>query len=322
VHIEGVTYLPCRTYGNLYLDIVLSLLHNLTVLMRHADCDIYYCLKPAPNNGIPALLARLLGKRIILDIDDLDHGYFPPGIRLRISRFFFDRLPRWFELVTCHTPRLLEYVEHQLGIAANRRYFLPQGVSDVFLEHEGQPAESAAPRSLAYAASLGITSDFDALLPMLSRLASRYPDLHIDIIGDGVRREDFERMAYDLGLEKQARFLGRVPHEDLPAVLARSRIGINYMKPSVTNECRAILKIREYLALGMTVVCNDVGDARSFAPYVHVEDSLEGMEKALERFLSKPPQTIAHGRLHVETNYRWGQIVSDFLHRLESVAAA
>jgi glycosyltransferase involved in cell wall biosynthesis len=317
-HLKGITYIPCPTLGNLFLDIAFSLFFNLLVLVRHRDCSVFYALKPAPNNGIPALVARLAGKRIMLDIDDLDYGYFGPGFKRAISRFFFDRLPKRFELVTCHTDSLRSYIINELGAHERRVHFLPQGVSDIFVDAEMPKWDIRPKKSMVYAATLGITSDFDLLLPMLVRLHAEMPDLRVTVVGDGVRRASFESRVHESGLAEAVTFTGRVPHDELPALIAGHRVGINYMAPTLTNNCRAILKIREYLACGLQVVCNDTGDARAFEPYVAIGEGLEEMEEKLRVMLHGVVAENIEGRKYVRKHLRWDAIIDNLLRRIEN----
>ena len=85
--VSGIIYRPSRTFSPLFLDILLSTIFTMALLFRNIDCRIFYALKPAPNNCCAALIARLFGKKIILDIDDLDYEYLRPGLKKRLSRF-------------------------------------------------------------------------------------------------------------------------------------------------------------------------------------------------------------------------------------------
>jgi glycosyltransferase involved in cell wall biosynthesis len=286
-HAEGITYRPGRIVAPLVFDILLSTLYNLFMLLRHFDCTLFYALKPAPNNCFPALIARMLGKKTILDIDDLDYEYLPKGFKRIISRFFFHLFPRFFPLVTCHTHRLLAYCKDTLHLPDHRVYYLAQGVSSEFLRIHWSN-HPPLKKSILYVATLGITSEFDDLLPMLARVCSAYPDATITIAGDGVRRPVFEQAVTMLGLSSAVSFIGQVDHTKLPEIMADHYIGINYMRPTPVNECRAILKIREYLACGLLVVCNRTGDALEFKDVAYVEPDIDGMEKRLFDLLNQP----------------------------------
>jgi glycosyltransferase involved in cell wall biosynthesis len=307
---DGIPTHRCPVTRNLVLDMVLSTCFNLWMLLRNLDSDIYYALKPGPNNCFPAMVARFLGKRIFLDVDDLDYGYFQGGVKLAVSRVFFDGFPRFFEVITCHTVGLQRYLVDTLHIPGSRVHFLAQGVSEPFIKTP--PVKTAPAKSVVYSATLGITSDLPEMLPLFSAVLRQHPDSVVKIIGDGVRRREFEALSAAAGIGDRMRFLGWVDHRDLPAVLSDNWVGVNYMRKSFHNDCRAILKIREYLARELPVVCNDVGDAGAFRDHVHIEPSLETMEKRVCQLLNEPWRPNAQGRLFVAQLYGWKKIVAEF----------
>jgi glycosyltransferase involved in cell wall biosynthesis len=85
------------------------------------------------------------------------------------------------------------------------------------------------------------------------------------------------------------------------------------MRKSPVNDCRAILKIREYLACGLQVVCNDGGDAALFADCAYVEPDLPHVERRLALLLSKRIAVNAAGRRFVEEHFSWHSIIGAFL---------
>jgi glycosyltransferase involved in cell wall biosynthesis len=311
--IEGVTYSYSPVFKPFVLDLFVSTIFNLFMLFKHLNCTIFYALKPAPNNCIAALAAKFLGKKILLDIDDLDYEYLHPGLKKSLSRFFFRFFPKYFPLITCHTPNLLAYCKNELRIADNHLYYLAQGVSREFLKLDLSKKPLVQRKSIVYVATLGITSDFDDLFPMLARICERHKDATISVIGDGVRLPAFKAAAKTLDLSKQMTFLGRIPHAELPEVMARHGIGLNYMRPSFGNNCRAILKLREYLACGLQVVCNNTGDAGLFSAFAFVEPDIVAMEKRLQDLLDNVPIVNSKGRAFIESHFSWNSILTDFL---------
>ena len=313
--VEGVRYCPSRALSPFVLDILYSTVFSIVMLLRNLDCDVFYALKPAPNNCIAALLAKLLGKTVLLDIDDLDYEYLTPGIKRVAAKFFFRFFPRFFPLVTCHTPALLSYCKEQLRLSGNRLYYLAQGVSEEFLTdmHSEKAASQVCSRSIVYVATLGITSDFEDLLPMLTVLCREYPDLRVSVVGDGPRRSFFEGRVRAQGVGGQVSFTGRMDHARLPQFIASHGIGINYLRPSKVNDCRAILKLREYLACRLQVVCNDVGDAGQFSSCINLVHDLKQMEEALRALLRAGPGRNEAGRKLIEDKFRWERIMGTFM---------
>lgn len=309
---DEIRYYNCFSTGKLLLDIIISLFFNTYILFRNINCDVFYALKPAPNNCIPALIAKLLGKRIVIDIDDLDYAYLESRLNRKLFRIFFDTLPKQFPLVTYHTPNLKEYLSDRMKISKDRLYYLAQGVSNEFLKIN--PGDyKPHPKSLIYVATLGITSDFGDLIPIINQLCKDHPELSMSVVGEGCRKQEFEKEISRLGIEKQVYFKGRIDHRELPSFVASHRIGVNYMRVSEVNQCRAILKIREYLACGLEVVCNDVGDVELFKEHIYIENNLESMRKKIDNLFVTQSGPNLTGRQFIIDNYRWSSIVSDFL---------
>ncbi len=318
---KGISYYCSPKLKNLYVDILVSLFFNLFIFFRHIDSAIYYALKPAPNNCIPALMAKLLGKRIFLDIDDLDYGYFDKGAKRTISKLFFNFFPQFFEYVTCHTDNLRKYIIENLKIPEKKIFFLTQGVSDPFINFIPDQNKAAAGKSIVYLATLGITSDFQNIIPLFKNLCAAHPNVRIIVIGDGVKREYFENEITSQNLHNNVEFTGRIEHASIPEVMAQAQIGINFMHPSFTNNCRAILKIREYLAVGLQVVCNNAGDAEIFKKHIYIEENIKDMtNRCLELLKEDIPVNMA-GRDFIESTCNWEILVTDFLKHINAVTA-
>lgn len=315
---KKIKYYSCPGTSSQFLDIVFSTVFNFLIFVRHINCSIFYLLKPAPNNGFSAILAQLLGKKVLLDIDDLDYAYLSPGLKYNLYKLCFDKLARMFPLVTFHTPNLKKYIIETLKVDAMKTYYLAQGVTESFLAINIQKIKKI-PKSLLYVATLGITSDFEDCIPMLFEICKIVPDVKIHIVGDGERKRFFEKEIKNAGFEKQIIFTGRKKHNELPAFVAQHQIGINYMRTTPVNSCRAILKIREYIACGLQVVCNDTGDAELFKDVIFIENDIGHMQKRITSLLNSPFQRNMQGMELMRNEYCWKDIMSKFVSKLQEI---
>ena len=314
-------YRSIHDTGLLWLDILRATWFNAFHGLRFRP-DWVFALKPLPNSCLPALLLKqIYNCRIILDIDDLDFEYYPEGCKRRSIRASFERFTPHFDLITTHNPHLRSFIIDEIGIAPTKIYFLAQGTeTDKFTG--AYPAQGyqrrwglkADDKVAIYCASLGITSDFQYILPALISLLRQYDDTKILVIGDGTRRDEFFRDVEAHGLQERLIFAGYLPHSDMPGVLKLARVGINYMAPTRANDCRASIKVREYLAAGLDVVCNPTGDAEIFKDYVTLCSRIEDFPAAIRRaFQGKNQARIRAAQQFVETSYSWRPIVKDFL---------
>jgi len=104
------------------------------------------------------------------------------------------------------------------------------------------------------------------LIEAFSQLYKKYPNLSLQIIGEGNEKENLEKMARRLGLEKQVNFVGLLPHEKLPAYYQSAGV---YVLPS-QNEGMSNCML-EALASGLPLLATNTGGTQEL-----IEDGVNG----------------------------------------------
>jgi glycosyltransferase involved in cell wall biosynthesis len=324
----GIRYRSTVETGFLWLDIfratLLNCFHGLVFRP-----DYVFVLKPMPNTCLPTILIKKICKcKIIVDIDDLDFEYYPDDLRRKLVRLFFRLFPRHFDVITTHNKNLRDFIINELRISPGKIYFLPQGV-EVRKFLQAQPDEryrekwgiNPDDQVIVYCASLGITSDFLHIFPMLVDFLRSSADIKILVIGDGTHRQYYVKQIEAYGLQERIILTGYVPHGDMPGILKLARVGINYMAPTWANQCRASIKIREYMAAGLSVVCNRVGDAELFKDYVTLCSNIEEFPSAIRQALIRQNlDSSRRGQEFVKRAFSWPRLVEGFVEYLERVA--
>lgn len=319
--VKGLKYRSVRETGLLWLDILRATLLNIIHGFFFRP-NYVFALKPMPNTAIPSLLLKKFFKsKVIVDIDDLDFEYYPDSFARQLVRLSFKCFPPHFDLITTHNRYLKQVIIDEARIPPEKIYSLPQGVEiRAFLNAESdshyqkkyrlQPDDNI----VVYSASLGITSDFQLALPMLIEFLKSCDDAKILVVGDGVKKKHFVKKVEAYGLQEHMFFTGHIDHTEMPSVLKLAKVGINYMAPTQANQCRASIKVREYLAAGLNVVCNPVGDAEVFRDHVTLCSTLKEYPGAIRKALEvKAQDRIGSARAFLETNYSWPNLVEDFL---------
>lgn len=124
------------------------------------------------------------------------------------------------------TPRLAARLV-RAGVPAERIHVIPSGVRGALFDGVGDGAGGSvgdrdplagvpSPR-IVFLGRLHRQKGVDVLLHAVARLAHR--DARLVLVGDGPERARLEQLAHRLGLAHRVRFLGFVPHAQVPAVL-------------------------------------------------------------------------------------------------------
>jgi glycosyltransferase involved in cell wall biosynthesis len=83
-------------------------------------------------------------------------------------------------------------------------------------------------------------------------------DIGLVLIGEGLAVHALEDLARDLDVMGMIDFHSFIPHENLPAVLARADIGLDLLPNHPWWRNQSALKVQEYLAMGKPVLATDL----------------------------------------------------------------
>jgi glycosyltransferase involved in cell wall biosynthesis len=175
------------------------------------------------------------------------------------ERLYFPKLCRWFERSICRTASRvltvstpLKHVLTSIGVPESHIVVLPNGVDpDRFHPLIGD-AEIRRQYGLERKLVVGFTGILrpwhgpELLAEAFHRIAERYPDLHLLIVGDGPSRASLEQWFADRGLSSRLTVTGRVPHAQVRRLVAAMDIAVS---PRATFYSSP-MKILEYMAMG------------------------------------------------------------------------
>lgn len=160
------------------------------------------------------------------------------------------------------------------GVPAERIDLLYNGITFPQIEI---PPVTQRPYRVAYLGRLEPYKRIHLLLAALARLAQRFPQLEIVLVGRGSERDALERRAAELGIAGRTRFAGFVSDGERDALLAQARVCVC---PSVKEGWG--ITVIEANALGVPVVATDAPGLRDAVR--HDETGLLVAEAAAEVF--------------------------------------
>jgi glycosyltransferase involved in cell wall biosynthesis len=247
----------------LHLAGVAELIRGARVVHLHNPPDTLF--------GV-GFLARLLGRDTVFDHHDLAPELFQakfgdPRVAAVLRRL--ERLSmRSATLVLAANESHRELARSRGGVAAERIVVVRNGPPARAFERagEGRGGRLEAPR-LLFLGCMESQDGVDELLPLLELLASNHdlPEAHLTLVGEGSRRPPLEAQAARRGLSERVRFTGRVPHSEVPTLLAEADVCLDPAPCTELNHRSTMIKIAEYMAARRAVVAYPLLETRRTA---------------------------------------------------------
>jgi glycosyltransferase involved in cell wall biosynthesis len=147
---------------------------------------------------------------------------------------------------------------------------VPNGV-DFARFHAANLIRAEHPPTLIYMGSLDARWGVDLSIRAMPLLRHQIPDIRLLIAGRGPAEQELRQLALSLGVNDCVRFEGFVPYSDLPTLLAQADIGVATSRSVSFRHYASPLKIVEYMAAGLPVICSGGGEAEKM-----IEESRAG----------------------------------------------
>ncbi len=150
------------------------------------------------------------------------------------------------------------YFDERYGISQSKFLCVPNGIgADRIVSDDHVPSyQGSGQTAFTFAGSMGNVNGLDLLIDAFTDHASSYEDSVLNMVGDGPKRGEIERLVRDRGLESRILFKGWVPFEQVPAELAASdwTVGVIDDLPDVFRYGVSYVKVPEYMAAGRPVL--------------------------------------------------------------------
>jgi glycosyltransferase involved in cell wall biosynthesis len=174
--------------------------------------------------------------------------------------------------------------------AARRTIVVSNGPPVWFADH--RPSAPTGRVKLVFLGEIGVQDRVERAVEILSELLSDGRlDAELLVIGDGPQRGAVEQRARELSLSERVTITGWVPFEQVPVLLASAHVGLDTAPPTDVNHGSTMVKILEYLAVGLPVVATELGETKvtgADAIVTITEDSATAFAAPLRELFSSP----------------------------------
>lgn len=285
--------------------------------------DVFHVLKPLPITSAPYFLKPLKGTPILQDMDDLDHNVIlveqNSVLKANLVELCEKIFPTFSNHITTCSSSLREIYIH-MGFNGKKITWLPNGVktSDFNINPAYFLKEDIGLRDkvVVFLGSLNNRVQVYPLIKAIKLIINKRNDTSCMIIGDGIEKPFFVKLVKDLHLTDYVRFTGKIPYHLVAKYLSICDIGFACFTPPLLNTGGA-LKVFMYMAAGLPVVVNPVGDLPFYIDYGNAGslsqlDSIS-LANAFLDLLDKDnirKQKGNHAKEYVRKNFDWAVLSS------------
>jgi glycosyltransferase involved in cell wall biosynthesis len=217
-----------------------------------------------PDLFFPLLwLARLRGWATVYDHHDDSAGLLHAKFGSR-SVAVLDSLLTHMRRWSAHAADLTistNETQRQLVEADARRVIVVRNSPPVWFA-DYRPSPPRGRSRLVFLGEIGGQDRVERAIEVLCAVVARQLDVEMLIVGDGPERGTVERRARELRLSDRVTITGWVPFEEVPVLLASAHVGIDTSPPIAVNHGSTMVKVMEYLAVGLPVVATALHETK------------------------------------------------------------
>jgi glycosyltransferase involved in cell wall biosynthesis len=180
---------------------------------------------------------------------------------------------------------------------------------------------------VGYVGNMSVQEGLDILLEVALHIRNMgRRDIHFTCVGGGPGLAGLRQLVKDMNLEDTVDFTGRIPDDQLLAILSTADVCVNPDKPCEMNDISTMIKIMEYMALEKPIVQFDLKEGRFSAGdaslYASKDDMVADFAAKILWLLDHPEERRRMGgigRRRVETELAWKYSVEHLLAAYERV---
>jgi glycosyltransferase involved in cell wall biosynthesis len=282
--------------------------------------DVIHACNPPDLLFLIGRFFKLFGKKFVFDHHDLGPELYEAkfGRRDFLHRLLL-RLERWTfgtADVSIATNESYRRIALERGGMAPERVFVVRSGPSLERMRIG-PADPRWRRGrrylVGYVGVMGRQEGIDHLLRAACHivLGLGRTDVQFALVGDGTSLAEMKALAAALGIAGHVTFTGRVPDEELLAVLNTADVCVNPDVACEMNDKSTMNKVMEYMALAKPIVQFDLTEGRRTAGraslYAQPNDALDLAAKIVE-LLENPVRRAEmgeFGRRRIERQLEW-----------------
>ena len=254
--------------------------------------DVIHCYKPKAYAGLAHFILWWLRRlrlaktlpptvRLVVDEDDWEQAWNAAEDYSPAHKRFFARQERWgltHADAVVVASRALEELVQELGVPANRVFYVPNGISPApAIKVDAKSSVGQRARTVRMLWELDdalvvllytrfVEFRLGRIVEILRRVVAGESRAKLLILGEGLygQESEMDELLDDAGLADHAVFTGWVRADRLPDYFAASGVAIFPIDDTLINRTKCSVKLIDLLAAGLPLVADAVGQAAEY----------------------------------------------------------
>jgi len=264
------------------------------------QCDLIHVHWAIPTGLIGVWVGWLLRKPVIVNIHGSDFRMATERSSLLTKIFLY--VCHKADQVICVSELQAKEIQ-KMGVRANKILTFPMGVDEAFLELGKNRKVGMDNRSFTVLSNRNLLPLYNVslLIRAIPLVLKEEPNIKFVIAGDGQERENLEREAKNLNVSSFIKFLGSIPHEEMPHLLTQADI---YVSTSLSDGTS--VSLLEAMATGAFPIVTDISSNKEW-----IEDGLNGILFSVndEKMLASKILNAIHDKELLERGRKWNRSV-------------
>jgi glycosyltransferase involved in cell wall biosynthesis len=256
-----------RSYLLSYAKFMVLAFLSCNGLLMKKTLDVVH-IHNMPNIIIlSAIIPRLFGKKLVLDIHDTMIETYSAKFEGASSTFLFKiliRILRLEESISCAIAHKIICVNHiQKDVLVGRgiperKIIVSINVPDpkMFPLRKKDVAQQCSNNGfkLIYHGTLAKRLGIDLTIRAIALSAAKIPGIEFHIVGFGDDAQAFIDLSRELGVQEHIKFSDAVPVQEVAAIVEKMDLGVISNRDNIAAELMLPVKMLEYVALELPVV--------------------------------------------------------------------
>lgn len=226
--------------------------------------DVLYVYKPTPITVVGLVAQKLKATPLLLDMDDLGAEV----MRQEGFPTYMYKLVAWCErriekaanaFIVSSTYLQKKYKKEWPGKAV---LLIPNGVDTS--QFSPLPVPKKPTSRVVFYGACNSRQDLDPLFEGIPSVIAAVPKCQFVIVGDGSELSHYKRLVARHNWQKHVTFKGWMQHQDAIKQFRYGDLGYAYKPDTETVRAASLMKVPQYMALGIVPVVSDVGDLAQY----------------------------------------------------------